>query len=500
MTRLTRHWAIVIGINQYQFRQPLLCAQSDAENLHNWMIEQARFMPQHCLLATDSSPLWQGRSTAPTTVNLQRWVDELGQQGIAEGDRLWVFFSGYGECWEGEDYLLPIDAAAPSSGVAIKTLLSRLKTLPTQDILLLLDINRSQSARTSDRLGHQTSTLAKEMGIATILSCQPEQFSHESSALGQGFFTATLLEGLRVHAGQPLGVLVKFMQRRLPELSEHNYRPRQDPIAVISSLMLEQWQLPSLQTQTVIQPSSTVILRPVTMIQEDVMPEPAVITLDEVNTIDQHPIDQHPIDQQPQSIAQSTPRSKPQSAPRSRRTPGMFRDELNGKQVLWRVLVLGGLIFLLLNVANLLRNPVTKPQNAENPTPPRSTTTPNVPIPTVAQPDPAPRLEVPQSPPADSSRILEDARALIQPTSASQLNQAIERATQIPPGDGRYPETQRQIERWCSDILILANQRADRGQFKEAIAAAKLVPTLPICSPTTANAAKAIGAWQQKRR
>jgi Caspase domain len=493
MTRLTRHWAIVIGINQYQFRQPLLCAQPDAENLYNWMTGQAGqagqagLMPQHCLLSTDSSPLWQGRSTSPTAANLQLWVDGLGQMGIAEGDRLWVFFSGYGECWEGEDYLLPIDAAAPSTSVSIKTLFSRLKTLPTQDILLLLDINRSQSARTRDRLGHQTLTLAKEMGIATILSCQPEQFSHESSALGQGFFTASLLEGLRVHAGQPLGVLVKFMQRRLPELSEHNYRPRQDPIAVISPLMLEQWQLPSLQTQTVLQPSSTVIPRPATMlqtkIQADVMPEPAVITLDEVSPIERQPIEKQPID----------------NLARSRHTPGMFRDELNSKQVLWRVLVLGGLIFLLLNVANLLRNPVTKPQNTENPTAPRSATTTNSPIPTVAQPDPAPRLEVPKSPPADSSRILEDARALIQPTSASQLNQAIERATQIPPGDGRYAETQRQIERWCGDILTLANQRADRGQFKEAIAAAKLVPTLPTCSSTTANAAKAIGAWQQKR-
>jgi Caspase domain len=488
MTRLPRHWAIVIGINQYQFRQPLLCAQPDAESLYNWMTEQAGFMPQQSLLSTDSSPLWQGRSTAPTAANLQLWVDELGQQGITEGDRLWVFFSGYGECWEGEDYLLPIDAAAPSSGMSLKALFSRLKTLPTQDILLLLDINRSQSARTRDRLGHQTLTLAKEMGIATILSCQPEQFSHESSALGQGFFTATLLEGLRVHAGQPLEMLVKFMQRRLPELSEHNDRPRQDPIAVISPLMLEQWQLPSLQTQTVIQPSSTVIPRPVTRIQEDVMPEPAVITLDEVNTIDNPPIDNPPID------------NKPRSTLRSRRTSGMFRDELNGKQVLWRVLVLGGLIFLLLNVANLLRNPVTKPQNTENPTPPRSATIPNAPIPTVAQPDPAPRLDVPQSPPADSSRILEDARAMIQPTSASQLNEAIERASQIPPGDGRYPETQRQIERWCADILKLANQRADRGQLKEAIAAAKLVPTLPTCSSTTANAAKAVGAWQQRRR
>jgi hypothetical protein len=297
-----------------------------------------------------------------------------------------------------------------------------------------------------------------------------------------------LLEGLRVHAGQPLEMLVKFMQRRLPELSEHNDRPRQDPIAVILPLMLEQWQLPSLQTQTVIQPSSTVIPRPVTRIQEDVMPEPAVITLDEVNTIDNPPIDNPPID------------NKPRSTLRSRRTSGMFRDELNGKQVLWRVLVLGGLIFLLLNVANLLRNPVTKPQNTENPTPPRSATIPNAPIPTVAQPDPAPRLDVPQSPPADSSRILEDARAMIQPTSASQLNEAIERASQIPPGDGRYPETQRQIERWCADILKLANQRADRGQLKEAIAAAKLVPTLPTCSSTTANAAKAVGAWQQRRR
>jgi hypothetical protein len=97
-------------------------------------------------------------------------------------------------------------------------------------------------------------------------------------------------------------------------------------------------------------------------------------------------------------------------------------------------------------------------------------------MPTAPSPDPSVQLNVPQSPPADSAKILEDARALIRPTNASEVQRAIERASQIPPGDGRYDETQRQIDRWCADILDIAKQRADRGKFAAAIAAANLIP------------------------
>jgi uncharacterized caspase-like protein len=37
------------------------------------------------------------------------------------------------------------------------------------------------------------------MGIALVLSSQLDQFSHEAAALGNGLFTAALLEALRYY-------------------------------------------------------------------------------------------------------------------------------------------------------------------------------------------------------------------------------------------------------------------------------------------------------------
>jgi Caspase domain len=547
---MTRHWAILIGINQYQFRQPLICAQQDAQAVYDWLTRQAGLGVPNCLLSTDTSPTYQSRSTYPTAESLKAWVDWLRKEGIQADDRLWVFFSGYGECWQGQDYLLPIDAAdelSPRTWLSVRSLLSSLKTLPTTDILLLLDMNRSQSARSGDRVGRQTMTLAKELGIPTICSCQPEQFSHESSALGQGLFTAALLEGLRIHAGQSLGSLVKFLQRRLPELSEHSDRPRQDPMIMIAPSQLEEYLLPSSldaaephRFPVTIPPGPAGRSTPPPRQSGMAAPEAVDLAAQERRLPDT-PIDRSAAPSQSPSAA---PAMTPaitleevlslEEVPSPDRAVGVNRDgepgfkpnrakgwqlgpdddELDTKQFLWRVVVLGGLIAIVLALGALLRgweqstspssknqSPKNQSQNQLNPAAnpnqspaaqPRSS-----PMPTAPSPDPAPRLDVPQSPPADSAKILADARALIRPTSASELQQAIERASQIPPGDGRFAETQRQLDRWCRDMLDLANQRAQKGKFREAISAAQMIPDKR-CPQVMADAAKAIGPWQQR--
>jgi uncharacterized caspase-like protein len=38
-----RHWAISIGINQYEFLQPLSYAQHDAQAMHRFLIERGAF-------------------------------------------------------------------------------------------------------------------------------------------------------------------------------------------------------------------------------------------------------------------------------------------------------------------------------------------------------------------------------------------------------------------------------------------------------------------------
>lgn len=231
---MSNHWAISVGINQYQFFQPLSYAQRDAQELRNLLIENAGFLPDHCLLLTETSPSVLGKSTYPSLENIQGWFDLLTQNYLQPGDLLWCFFSGYGVCFQGEDYLVPIEGnpnALSTTALSLRSLFSKLQPW-ADNTLVLLDINRSQGM-SGEAVGIQTATLARESQISTILSCHPDQFSREVSGLGHGFFTAALLESLRSSQGDTLISLNRYLDQRIPELSEHYWQPLQQPLAVI---------------------------------------------------------------------------------------------------------------------------------------------------------------------------------------------------------------------------------------------------------------------------
>ena len=78
---------------------------------------------------------------------------------------------------------------------------------------------------------------------------------------------------------------------------------------------------------------------------------------------------------------------------------------------------------------------------------------------------------------ARNQDILNNARQIIQPASASMFNDAIEQARQVPPEDPFYEQAQADIARWGQVILDLAEGRAASGDINGAIAAARLVPT-----------------------
>ncbi len=229
------HWAVIIGINHYRHFQPLSFAQRDAQVMHRFLIEEGGFAPERCLLLTDTSPAAMGRSTYPSRETIEDWLECLGQGYLQPGDALWLFFSGYGTCQQGMDYLIPIEAepgAIAQMAIPLTDLYQRLQTLPTQNILILLDMNRSQGIISRELVGAQALEIAAQTGIATILGCKPEQFSRESITLGQGFFTAALVESLRSPGVTTLDKLEQHLSVRLPELSEQYWRPTQQAVVV----------------------------------------------------------------------------------------------------------------------------------------------------------------------------------------------------------------------------------------------------------------------------
>lgn len=240
---MTNYNFIGIGINSYQHLQPLAYAQADIEGLARFFCEEARVNPQQTLTFSDNSPWVNEQPTYPTKRNLLAWLDSGFHHPPATGSGssvLWFAYSGYAVQYNGEDYLLPIDAklADPkATGIPIRQIFQALRQQGAGKIVALLDMNRSGAVIGNGEVGEQTLELASQMGIATVLSCKPEEFSHETAALRHGMFTAAVLEALRYHRSNLTPELLNnYLGDRLKELSEHHWRPMQTPIMVLPSL------------------------------------------------------------------------------------------------------------------------------------------------------------------------------------------------------------------------------------------------------------------------
>ncbi|BAZ10475.1 peptidase C14 caspase catalytic subunit p20 [Calothrix sp. NIES-4071] len=234
---MANNWAIAIGINQYQFLQPLACAEADAKAVRAFLIEDGAFKQQQCLLMSDTSPPIGDRPTTPTKENILLLLEDLIAACWRPQDRVWFFFSGYGVNHNGRDYLMPIDGTPErieETGIEVAALMQSLQVSGV-NLLMLLDINRAFGTLNEIYVGQEIIDLAQELQLPLILSCQPEQFSYESNELGHGFFSAALLEALRSGNGNTLGELEAYLSIRTPELCQHFWRPTQNPVTVITS-------------------------------------------------------------------------------------------------------------------------------------------------------------------------------------------------------------------------------------------------------------------------
>ncbi|MGB3203177.1 MAG: caspase family protein, partial [Nodosilinea sp.] len=236
---MASHWPVIVGINQYQSLQPLMYAQFDALELRDFLVNEVGLPAAYCSLLTDISPMvYQGAAAPTREVLLQRLIQSCDRAGPE--DTVWFFFSGYGVQWQGQDYLLPIDAdpnQIEQTGLLVETLLHQLVQGKQRQSIVMLDINRPQSALAiapgHQGLGAPSMALAQTLNIPLVLSCQPDQFSQETLAVRHGLFTEALIEGMRFHGCLTLAQLVDYLRDRVPELCQHHWRPVQNPVAVL---------------------------------------------------------------------------------------------------------------------------------------------------------------------------------------------------------------------------------------------------------------------------
>ncbi len=271
---MANYWAISVGINQYRHLQPLMHAQNDARAIHQFLTQSADIAPNHCILLSDLTTSVGDQAVYPDKPAIAQWIQTITQQ-VGADDVLWVFFSGYGVQSDSADYLLPIDGEPDDikeTGIAIADLINTLAQLPTAKTLLILDMNRSQGALAGQTIGTETIELAKKYQVPLLLSCQPEQFSHETLGIRHGLFTAALIEALE-QKNTTLAALSDYISKRLPELCTHHWRPIQNAVTLIPESLENAVVIPTYKLPFTEVASEPVISEPV--VSEPVISEPA---------------------------------------------------------------------------------------------------------------------------------------------------------------------------------------------------------------------------------
>jgi uncharacterized caspase-like protein len=230
--------AISIGINKYEFLQPLKYAKRDAELIQEFLCNQAGF-EQVLLFSDDSTPDFMGRSTRPSFTNLRRVLRTMFDKPfMGDGDNFWFFFSGHGVPHNGCDYIMPVDGDpgdVANTAIPISYVTQCLRRCGADNVLLILDACRKQGTRSGEGIGQQTADIARKTGVISIFSCSPNQYSYEIETLQQGVFTSALIEGLGLQ-GKCATVerLDHYLSWRVPELirQHKSQEVRQTPYTI----------------------------------------------------------------------------------------------------------------------------------------------------------------------------------------------------------------------------------------------------------------------------
>jgi len=224
---MAKNWAICVGINQYRFLQDLTCAVNDAEKMHLWLKETAKF--EQTYLFTDKSPeiddMSESFPSQPTFTTLLYWLSKRfpsnSRPPLSASDSLWFFFSGHGVREQGEDYLLLSDSISDpervrNSAITLAFVTEHLRQSGAGNIMMFVDACRSVA---KSSLGIE---LQSEQGIISIASCRPEQKSYEIEELGHGSFTYALLESLQIQGENNCATVERLCKRLKDRVLEIN--------------------------------------------------------------------------------------------------------------------------------------------------------------------------------------------------------------------------------------------------------------------------------------
>lgn len=530
---MVNYWAIAIGINQYELFQPLSCAQNDAEALKEFLVTEVGFLQQNCLLMTNTSPPIEEKSSYPTKDNILHLLEQLKTTSWQPGDYLWFFFSGYGVNYNDKDYLMPTDGNPEQvleTGIEVKQIMQSLKAV-NLNVLLIFDINRAFGTQADAPVGQEILDTAKELNMTVMLSCQPEQFSHESSELNHGFFSAALLEALSSGRGGSLTDLETYLVYLTPELCQHHWRPIQNPGIFIPQnppVMLPVLTLAdNPDTENLIFPEESFAVNLANLPQKPAYSNPdtnkawwaenkttettlsKTSSQSKTSTNSEESVSNSSVEANPILV------TSPELNTGSRYIPAAAKDyakpSINQKNTpIWQQFLLwggGSMTIIALMITFVLRNQAsfrfnklsTSLNNTTNTTDNRdfSQNLPPVPgnIPTIQSTNVERNSEFNSQ--QRNQAITELQKQSFDPNKASDLSQAIATAEKIKSDAPLYSQAQENIQIWSQMILELAQEQARQKSYSEAINTAQLIPNNTAIYP---QAQALIAKWRLENK
>jgi hypothetical protein len=384
------------------------------------------------------------------------------------------------------------------------------------NVLLIFDINRAFGTQADAPVGQNIIDIAKELQMAVMLSCQPEQFSHEISELGHGFFTAALLQALYSGKGSSLTDLETYISYLTPELCQHHWRPIQNPVtfipetppAILPILTLDN----DSQTEQLIFPEENFAVAAISLGEK----ESKTSTTDKAwwgenkNAETTLHKSSSKVDQ---SLVPSTADSPPILATSpalntgARFIPSAAKDyakpSVQENTPIWQQFILWGggsmtivaliLTFVLRNQTSFRFNKLSASLNNTTSNSEFSQSLPPIPanVATI-QPSSIPIVSTSDSQTRQQA-VLELEKMSLSPTKASNLSQAIANANKIQPGEPLYQQAQENIQVWSQMILDLAQEQAKQRQYTDAITTAELITKNTVLYP---QAQAVIAKWR----
>lgn len=190
-------YALVVGISQYAFINPLQYADDDAELFTDYLIKQHLCDRKNICELIDSSA---------TRVNIFRQLKWIGHQ-LKPNDRVFIYFAGHGDVESDleKGYFLPYDCLAnnySATGLDLRDLEDFVNFYIKKNVQVVLITDACRSGNLTGGITGASLTmtsLAKGFtNVIKMVSCQPNQLSLEKRYPegGHGVFTYYLVEAL----------------------------------------------------------------------------------------------------------------------------------------------------------------------------------------------------------------------------------------------------------------------------------------------------------------